>query len=81
MQIASAAWRAITSIVAGVGDLMQKTGNGCIGRVLGGWTIERSGGAVCGLHRARGARVSWLSIKIKVDGFPIWASKPAAPVW
>jgi hypothetical protein len=23
------------------------------GRVLGGWTIERSGDAVCGLHRAR----------------------------
>jgi hypothetical protein len=23
------------------------------GRVLGGWTIERSGDAVCGLHRAQ----------------------------
>jgi hypothetical protein len=25
-----------------------------IGWVLGGWTIKRSGDAVCGLHRARG---------------------------
>jgi hypothetical protein len=28
--------------------------DGCTGRVLGGRTIERSGGAVCGLHRACG---------------------------
>jgi hypothetical protein len=28
------------------------------------------------------ATVSWLSIKIKVvEGFPVWASKPAATVW
>jgi hypothetical protein len=28
------------------------------------------------------ARVSWLSLKTKVvEGFPIWASKPAALVW
>jgi hypothetical protein len=40
--------------VAGVGDLMQRTGDGRTDRVLGGWAIERSGGAVCGLHRARG---------------------------
>jgi hypothetical protein len=25
-----------------------------IGRVLGGWTIERSGDAMCGLYRAQG---------------------------
>jgi hypothetical protein len=26
--------------------------------------------------------VSWLSIKTKVvEGFPVWASKPAAMVW
>jgi hypothetical protein len=40
--------------VAGVGDLVQRTGDGCTGRVLGGRAVERSGGAVCGLHRARG---------------------------
>jgi hypothetical protein len=28
--------------------------DGRTGRVLGGQAIERSGGAVCGLHRARG---------------------------
>jgi hypothetical protein len=40
--------------VAGLGDLVQRTEDGRIGRVLGGWVIERSGGAMCGLHRARG---------------------------
>jgi hypothetical protein len=28
--------------------------DGHIGRVLGGQTIKRSGGAVCGLHRTHG---------------------------
>jgi hypothetical protein len=28
--------------------------DGHTGRVLGGWAVERSGGTVCGLHRARG---------------------------
>jgi hypothetical protein len=41
-------------IVAGVGDLVQRTGDGCIGRVLGGREIERSGDAMCGLYHARG---------------------------
>jgi hypothetical protein len=41
-------------IVAGVGDLMQRTANGHTSRVLGGRAIERLGGAVCGLHHARG---------------------------
>jgi hypothetical protein len=40
--------------VAGVGDLVQRIGDGRTGQVLGGWAIERSGDAVCGLHRARG---------------------------
>jgi hypothetical protein len=40
--------------VEGVGDLVQRTGDGYTGQVLGGRVIERSGGAVCGLHRARG---------------------------
>jgi hypothetical protein len=41
-------------IVVGVGDLVQRTENGHTGRVLGGRAIERSGGAVCGLHLACG---------------------------
>jgi hypothetical protein len=41
-------------IVAGVGDLVQRTGDGRTGRVLGSWAIKRWGGAMCGLHRARG---------------------------
>jgi hypothetical protein len=33
---------------------MQRTEDGRTGRILGSRTIERSGDAVCGLHRARG---------------------------
>jgi hypothetical protein len=40
-------------IMVGVGDLVQRTGDSRIGRVLGGQPIERSAGTVCGLHRAR----------------------------
>jgi hypothetical protein len=54
VQVAGAAWRAVTRIMAGVGDLMQRTRDGRTGRVLGGRAIERSGGTVCGLHCARG---------------------------
>jgi hypothetical protein len=46
------AWRAATRIVAGIGDLVQRTGGGCTGRVLGGQVVERSSGTVCGLHYA-----------------------------
>jgi hypothetical protein len=52
--VAGASWRATTRTVAGVGHLVQRTGDGRIGRVLGGLAVERSGGAVCGLHLARG---------------------------
>jgi hypothetical protein len=41
-------------IVAGVGYLVQRTGDGRIGRVLNDQTIEMSGGAMCDRHRARG---------------------------
>jgi hypothetical protein len=54
VQVVGAAWHAATRTVAGVEDLVQRTGDGRIGRVLGGWAVERSGGAVCSLHRARG---------------------------
>jgi hypothetical protein len=52
--VAGAAWRAAMRIVAGVGDLVQRTGDGRTGRILGGRTIEKLGGAVYGLHRVRG---------------------------
>jgi hypothetical protein len=48
------AWYAVTRIMAGVGDLVQRIRDGRTGRVLSGWAIERSSGTVCGLHRARG---------------------------
>jgi hypothetical protein len=51
---AGAAWHAATSIVAGVGDLVQRTRVDPTCWVLGGLALKRSGGAVCGLHRARG---------------------------
>jgi hypothetical protein len=54
VQVAGPAWCGATRIMAGVGDLVQRIGDGHTGRVLGGWAIERLGGTVCGLHRARG---------------------------
>jgi hypothetical protein len=54
VKVAGAAWHAATRIVAGVGELVQRTRDGRTGWVLGGRVIERSGGAVCGLHRACG---------------------------
>jgi hypothetical protein len=41
-------------VMVGVGDLMQRIGDGRTGRVLGGRVIEKSGSVVCGLHCARG---------------------------
>jgi hypothetical protein len=41
-------------IVAGVGDLVQRSEDGRTGRVLGGRVIERPGDAMCGLHHAGG---------------------------
>jgi hypothetical protein len=49
---AGVAWRAMTSIVTGVGDLVKRTGNGRIGRVLGDRAIEMSGSIVCDQHCA-----------------------------
>jgi hypothetical protein len=54
VQVACAAWRATMRLVAGVADLVQRTTDGRTGQVLSGWAIERSGGTMCGLHRARG---------------------------
>jgi hypothetical protein len=54
VQVVGAAWQAATRIMAGVGDLVQRIRDGHIGRVLSGRAIERSGDAMCGLHRAHG---------------------------
>jgi hypothetical protein len=54
VQVVGAVWLVATRTVAGVGDLVQRTGDGCTGRVLSGRAVERSGGVVCGLHRACG---------------------------
>jgi hypothetical protein len=59
VQVAGAACHVAMRIMAGVGDLVQRTGDGHTGRVLGGRTIERSGGVVCGLHRAHGDEERW----------------------
>jgi hypothetical protein len=48
------AWHAAMRTVAGVGDLVQRTGDGRTGRVLDGLAVERSGGIVCDLHLACG---------------------------
>jgi hypothetical protein len=54
VQVVGAASCAAMRIMAEVGDLVQRTEDGRTGRVLGGRAIERSGGVVCGLSRARG---------------------------
>jgi hypothetical protein len=54
VQVAGVAWRAATRTMAGVGDLVQRTEDGRTGRVLDDWVVERSGGAMCGLHLAHG---------------------------
>jgi hypothetical protein len=56
--------------VAGVGDLMQRTGDNRTGRLLGGRSVERSGWrrvqSAPDMWRL-GAQISWLSLKTKVD--------------
>jgi hypothetical protein len=54
VQEADVAWRVATRTVTGVGDLVQRTGDGRTGRVLGGRAVERSGDTECGLHLAHG---------------------------
>jgi hypothetical protein len=54
VQVVGAAWQAATRIMARVGDLVQRTGDGRTGRILSGRTIGRSGDAMYGLHRAHG---------------------------
>jgi hypothetical protein len=54
VQVAGAAWHAAMRTMARVGDLVQRTGDGCTDWVLGGRVVERSGGVMCGLQLARG---------------------------
>jgi hypothetical protein len=54
VQLAGVSCHAAMRTMVGVGDLVQRTRDGRTGRVLGGRVVERSGGAVCGLHLARG---------------------------
>jgi hypothetical protein len=54
VQVAGAAWRAATRTMIGVGDMMQRIEDGRTRLIIGGRAVERSGGAVCGLHLARG---------------------------
>jgi hypothetical protein len=54
VQVVCAAWRVATRTMVGVGDLVQRIGDGRTGQILGGRTIGRSGDSVCGLHRVRG---------------------------
>jgi hypothetical protein len=54
VQVVGVAWQAVTKIMAGVEDLVQRAEDDHIVRVLGSRTIERFGDAVCGLHHARG---------------------------
>jgi hypothetical protein len=71
VQVVGAARRTAIRIMAVVGDLVQRAGDDRTGRVLGGRAIERSGGTVCGLHRARGNEERW---------FLDWALKPRLTV-
>jgi hypothetical protein len=52
VQVVGKAWCAATKIVAGVGDLVQRTGDGHISRVLSSRAIKKLGVTVCGLHHA-----------------------------
>jgi hypothetical protein len=67
VQVIGKAWRATMRIVVGVGDLVERTGDGRKSRVLSARTIRRSGDIVCVLHLARGD---------EERGFLGWASKP-----
>jgi hypothetical protein len=88
VQVASAAWRAATRTVARVGDLVQRTGDGHTGRVLGGRAVKRSGGAskpaatvFAGLALKPVAMVSsGLASKPAAMVFACLASKPVAMV-
>jgi hypothetical protein len=53
VQVVGAAWRAATRTVAEVGDLVQRTGDGHTGWVLGGREVERSGGVTTTFYKKK----------------------------
>jgi hypothetical protein len=59
VQVVGAAWHVAMRTVAGVEDLVQRTGDGHTGRVLGGRAVKRSGGAVCGQNLTHGHEERW----------------------
>jgi hypothetical protein len=67
VQVAGAIRRAATRIVVGVGDLVQRSGTRWLGDREVGW--PRVWSAPCKWRR--GAWVSWLSFKAKVDGLSV----------
>jgi hypothetical protein len=76
VQVACVAWRTVMSIVAGVGELVQRTGDGRTGRILGGRTIERSGDTMCSLYRAHETNVNGLSVVWPQNHWDGLTSKP-----
>jgi hypothetical protein len=71
VQVTGAAWRVVMKIMAGVGDLVQRTGDGHTGQILDGQTIGRSVDTVRGLYHA------WRDEERMFLG---WASKPWSTV-
>jgi hypothetical protein len=54
VQVVGAVWQAVTRIVVGVEDMVQRTRDGRTGRGTR-WSDDREAGDnVCGLHRACG---------------------------
>jgi hypothetical protein len=84
VQVAGATWRAATRIMTGVGDLAQRTGDG---QAWVGYSVAgQSGGqvtpcVVCAIHMEMRSKVFWLRLKTKGEGFSVWPSKSADPVW
>jgi hypothetical protein len=81
--VTGATWGTATRIVPRVGDLVQRTGDGQA--QIGYSVAERSGGqvtscAVCTVHMKIRSAGFWFSLKTKIDGFPVCASKLVAPV-
>jgi hypothetical protein len=54
VHVVGVAWRAAMRVVAGIGDLLERTRDDRTGRILNGQTIGRSDDAMCGLPRVRG---------------------------
>jgi hypothetical protein len=66
VQLTGATWWATTRIAVGVGERVQRTGDGHTSQVLSAWMIERSGDVVWGLHCAQGDKeCEFLSLATK----------------